>query len=671
MLLSGGLNRSMNKKEISEEIRRLSDLLRLYQHSYYVMADPQVSDLEYDKLFDKLIELENENPELKAPDSPTARVGSDLVSELPEVDHSIPVLSLDKAYTAEEVISWMDKTGRNAGMDISFSVEEKIDGISIVLYYEDGILVRAVTRGNGYTGNDVTANVKTIGSVPLKLTEAINVAVRGEIYLPKDQFEKLNKKMDPPYANPRNLAAGTIRRIKSSETAKVPLNIFVYEGFFEEQPLEQKEIIKKLKNLGFRISSRISFLESSSELESYINKSAEQREGLPYEIDGLVIKVNEIKAREALGYTGHHPRWAIAYKFESPQAVTVLKDIDVQVGRTGRITPVGRVEPVLIGGSTVSNVTLHNQEYINSLEAAAGDTVAVSKRGDVIPAVERVIEKGENPVPVWHMPDNCPSCGSPLIKKGAHHFCPDRSCPDQIRGRIFFFVDRKQMDIENFGPETVEFLISRGMISDVEDIYTFDYDKLIDQKGFGEKKTALIKDGIKKSLDQPFITVLSSLGIPELGKKAAELLINAGFDSIDKLIAAADADDVDSLVAVHGIGELTAKTIINELKRSELRKRISALRAAGLRFEAADSEKLPSEGIFSGQSWCITGSFDNFKPREAALDEVKKRGGSTVSSITGKTTHLLCGKGGGSKRTKAEKLGVIIVEEKEFLELIN
>lgn len=672
MPLSGGLNSGMNNQEPIEEIRRLSNLLRLYQHKYYVEAAPEVSDGEYDSLFDRLQELEHLHPQLQEMDSPTLRVGSDLASDLPEAEHSIPVLSLDKAYSIEEVSAWMTKTRKNAGGDsLGFSVEEKIDGISIVLYYRNGKLERAVTRGNGFTGNDVTSNVRTIGSVPLRLPEDIDLAVRGEIFLPVAKFEELNRKMDPPYANPRNLAAGSIRRIRSSEAANIPLDIFVYEGYFPDSPSEHKEIIQRLKSLGFKINPRYRFFEDEQSLAEYIKTSTEERSGLSYEIDGLVIKVNQIQARAELGYTGHHPRWAIAYKFESSQGTTLLNGIDIQVGRTGRITPVGRVAPVLIGGSTVSNVTLHNQEYINILEIAPGDTVAVSKRGDVIPAVERVVEKGEAEHPIWSIPENCPSCGSLLVKRGAHHFCPNRNCPDQIRGRIFFFIDKKQMDIENFGPETVEFLIERNLINDVQDLYTCDYDSLLGERGFGDKKVGLIKDGIKGSLAKPYLNVLSSLGIPELGKKAAELLINAGFSSIDILIKASEVNDIDKLTAIHGIGERTAERIVNELRRPELLEKIKQLKIAGLRFEAEESELKVTEGIFAGQSWCITGSFENFKPREVALEEIKNRGGTTVGQITGKTSCLLCGKGGGSKKTKAEKLGIEIVSEEEFLKLIN
>ena len=661
----------MNQSDITEEIRRLSDLLRLYQRQYYVDAAPTVSDSEYDRLFDSLLNLEKKYPELREADSPTARVGSDLAGDFPEAEHSIPVLSLDKAYTSADIENWMERTLKNAGEDISFSAEEKIDGVSIVLYYEDGLLVRALTRGNGFTGNDVTANVKTIGAVPLRLSEPVTVAVRGEIYLPVDKFGLLNREMDPPYANPRNLAAGTLRRIKSSETARIPLEIFVYEGFFEDPPETHMAIIDRLSELGFRVNPSIIFFSSIADFSAYAESRTSERESLGYEIDGLVVKVNEISVRDRLGYTGHHPRWAIAYKFESSQGISVMKGIDIQVGRTGRITPVGRVEPVQIGGSTVSNVTLHNQEYIDMLELAPGDTVAISRRGDVIPAVEEVVEKGVEALPVWRMPGSCPSCGSALVKKGAHHFCVNRDCPDQIRGRIFFFVDRKQMDIENFGPETVEMLIKKGLLRDVQDIYTIPYEVLDDEKGFGPKKIALIRDGVRKSLKQPFVTVLSSLGIPELGKKAAELLISSGFTSIDLLYEAAGQGKSELFTSIHGIGEKTAEQIISGLNDPRMKEKIAALRAAGLNFEADPSEIRKSGGIFEGQSWCITGSFENFKPREAALEEIKKRGGRTVGSVTGSTTHLLCGEGGGSKKTKAEKTGAVIVSEEEFLKMIG
>jgi len=396
------------------------------------------------------------------------------------------------------------------------------------------------------------------------------------------------------------------------------------------------------------------------------------RSGLGYEIDGLVIKVNELSSRARLGYTGHHPRWAIAYKFESPQAVSTVESIDVQVGRTGRITPVARIKPVRIGGSTVSNVTLHNQQYIEALELAVGDQVAVSKRGDVIPAVEKVMEKGESSSPVWHMPKTCPSCGEGLSPRGAHHFCTNRRCPDQVRGRINFFIARDQMDIDGLGPETAAVLIDEGLVAGIEDIYTFDAEKLKGLPGFGEKKIALIRRGIEESKKRPFRVVLPSLGIPDLGQKAAELLIEAGYRDIDSLLEAADNRQEEGLAEIHGIGEKTAASILESLRDPEIRGQIDALSRAGLNFreeETETEEQLPR--IFEGQVWCVTGSFESFKPRSKAMDEVKLRGGRAVGSITGSVSHLLAGEGAGSKLKKARELGIHIVDEEEFLKLLR
>ncbi|MGA2480010.1 MAG: NAD-dependent DNA ligase LigA, partial [Spirochaetia bacterium] len=499
----------MTRREAEKRAAELSRALRDYQHAYYVASRPLVSDREYDALFDQLLALEKAFPDLAAVDSPTRRVGSDLTQELPEVAHTIPVLSLDKSYTHEELASWIAKSARSAEQDLSFVCEEKIDGASIVLYYQKGQLARAVTRGNGLVGNDVTGNVKTIGAVPLRLSRPVNVAARGEIFLARSLFAGINAKMEEPYANPRNLASGTLRRVKSSEVADIPLSIYVYEGFFDRPPRTHREILQELEDLGFRLNPRVGFFsDGPSELAAvrerhprwqtgsldmvgeFLESERTARESLDYEIDGIVVKVDQIAVRERLGYTGHHPRWAIAFKFESAQGETAVKAIEVQVGRTGRITPVARVEPVVISGATIANVTLHNQEYIDMLELALGDRVAVSRRGDVIPAVERVVEKNETGASTWKLPDACPTCRTPLVLRGAHHFCPNAACPDQVRGRLAFFVGRGQMDIEGLGPETIEVLITNGLVRDVDDIYFFDPGKLLDLPGFGEKKVA-------------------------------------------------------------------------------------------------------------------------------------------------------------------------------------
>ncbi len=680
----------MTRRDAEKRARELVRLLGQYQRAYYVDSRPLVSDREYDTLYDELVTIESRFPDLVLPDSPTRRVGSDLSQDLPEVAHTIPVLSLDKAYTASELAEWAEKTGRNAARSLSYICEEKIDGASIVLYYIDGLLTRAVTRGNGLVGNDVTANVKTIRTVPLRLSKARTVAARGEIFLPKSLFSTINAKMEEPYANPRNLASGTLRRVKSGEVAGVPLSIFVYEGFFDPPLGTHRQTLELLEELGFRLNPRIGYFSDGTELAEvrgrhpqwrtggtrdmagFLEEERGARESLDYEIDGVVAKVNEIAARDALGYTGHHPRWAIAFKFESPEGATTVKAIETQVGRTGRITPVARVEPVRIGGATISNVTLHNQEYIDMLELAVGDKVAVSRRGDVIPAVERVLEKNENGASTWKLPDTCPSCSSRLAKQGAHHFCVNPSCPDQVRGRLNFFVGRGQMDIEGLGPETIDALLKNDLIHDIDDIYSFDPARLIELPGFGEKKVAGIREGIDKSKKLPFHVVFPSLGIPEIGQKVTELLINAGYSDIDSLLKLAEAEDPAPLLEIHGIGERTAEVLLSELRRPEVQRRIKRLRAAGLSFAEKKTKALSSlPRIFAGQTWCVTGSFQRFKPREIAMEEVKKRGGRVTDSVTSKTTHLLAGESAGSKLEKAKKLGISIVSEDEFLQRLE
>lgn len=679
--------------EIEKEIHSLVEQLAAYQKAYYVDNHPLVSDLEYDRLFDRLVALETQYPHLKLVDSPTQRVGSDLDSALVEVAHTIPVLSLDKAYSDGELLSWIEKTESKIGEEVGIVIEEKIDGISIVLYYEDGLLARAVTRGNGVIGNDVTANAKTIASIPLRIPLKERLAVRGEIYLNKENFAKLNAQMEIPFANPRNLAAGTIRRIKSSDVAKVPLQIFVYEGFFQEaKHTDHLQILSTLASFGFRINPNFGYFAkdaaqagqalkdahlsgfggSFSDLASYIQEHTRKRAALDYEIDGLVGKVNSLSAREILGYTGHHPRWAMAYKFESPQAQTTVQAIDVQVGRTGRVTPVARVAPVQVAGSTISNITLHNQDYINMLELGLGDIVEISRRGDVIPAVERVIEKNESSQGTYMMPAKCPVCDSMLKKVGAHTFCPNVLCPAQMRGRIEFFIGKEGMDIDNFGPETAQVLIELGHLKDIDDIYRIDYRKaLADQKGFGEKKIRLLEQGVQKSKAQPFRKVLVGLGLPELGKKGADLLIAGGITSMEQLLDIAKRSDVQRLTSIKQIGEKTAHLYIDALSESTMQERIARLASVGLAMEEQQSQPEMLDDSFRSQVWCVTGSFEHFNPRTLAMDEVTKRGGRTVGTVTGKTTHLLAGTGAGSKLQTALSLGVAVIDEQTFLAMLK
>ena len=671
----------------------LTTLLHRYDHEYYVRAQPTVSDQEYDRLFDELLRLERDHPELRQPDSPSARVGSDLSRELPEVPHTVPVLSLDKAYAAAEVDAWMAKTSAAAGRPLSYTVEEKIDGAAIVLYYEAGRLARAVTRGNGAVGNDVTANVRTIRSVPLLLPEPVDAAVRGEIFLPRAAFARLNAAAEAAYANPRNFAAGAVRRVKSRDVAAIPLRLFAYEAVFTgAAPADHAAAMDRLRALGFPLNAGNRLLVPAERLEparaqhpawkvaalaalpEVLQAAAAGRADLPYEIDGLVIKVNELAARAGLGVTGHHPRWARAFKFDAPQGETTVREITIQVGRTGRITPVARVAPVAIAGTTVANVTLHNQDYVAALELAIGDRVAVSKRGDVIPAVEKVLDKNEQGNTTWRLPDRCPACGSALQLSGAHHFCRNQRCRDQVRGRIRFFAARGQMDIDHLGSETLDRLIDGGLLVDVDDIFTFEVDRLAQWDGFGERKVALLKEGIEQSRGRPFRTVLPALGMPEIGPKATELLIEAGYYDIDRLLQAAAAGDPEPLTAIEGIGEKTAAAIIAQLTDAANLRRIGALRAAGLRF-AADPPRAPAPdqagGPFAGQSWCVTGSFTHLRPRSRAAQAITAGGGRVTTAVTSRTTHLLAGRAAGSKLAKAQRLGVRVVAEEEFLGLLE
>jgi DNA ligase (NAD+) len=673
--------------EIRAEISDLVERLRRYQYQYYVTGHPEVSDLEYDRLFDTLIDLEQRFPDARDPLSPTARVGSDLTNEFPEIEHTIPMLSLDKAYQAEDVVAWMRKTDTNVGKPLRYVAEEKIDGFSIVLYYDASRLQRAVTRGNGYIGNDVTGNVLTIRSLPLRLHRDVDVVVRGEVFLPRDEFQRINSRMEIPYANPRNLAAGTIRRKNSREVAEIPLDLFVYDGYFEPSKKSHSRSFMALKELGFKTNPRMGIFSadpipdppdgwvngSLDDFPAYARSIADIRSELNYEIDGLVVKVDDTSVREGLGSTGHHPRWALALKFEAPEGQSVVRSIEVQVGRTGRITPVAKIDPVEIGGSTIRNVTLHNQEYIRLLELAIGDTVAVSKRGDVIPAIEKVLEPNTDGNTTWEMPATCPSCGETVSKTGAHSFCTNRRCPDQVRQRLYYFVGSNQMDIENLGPETIDVLISQGMVQDPADLYICDYDRLLELPGFGEKKIAAIRRGIEESKKQPYRIVLQSLGIPELGRNVAELLIRNGFPSIDSLYAVIDAEDLESLEAIPGIGQKIASNLAEELGRQETRVLIKRLRENGVNFTSDEGEddQVLTPDLFSGQTWCVTGSFAHFKPRDRAAHIVEACGGRVTGSVSGKTTHLLAGENPGSKLDKAKDVGATIVDEDEFLQMIR
>lgn len=648
--------------------RRLLEL-----QAQYAAGRPSESDREYDRLFDQLKSWEDAHPELRLPWSPTQRVGSDLSADFAEVRHSVPVLSLDKAYSIEEVSTWAEKTSRLIQGPLTVTGEQKMDGLSLVLYYEQGILARAVTRGDGTVGNDVTANVRTMRSVPLRLETPLTMAVRGEVYLAKSDFERINAQLAEPYANPRNLAAGSLRRIKSSEVAQVPLRIMVYEAFVDapvdRRPTSHHQAMELLRSEGFPLNPHfVSFPATDmGAMAEFVATQTQARPELEWEIDGLVFKVDHLALREELGNTGHHPRWAIAYKFESPQAQTVVEEIFVQVGRTGRVTPVARVKPAAVGGTTVTFITLHNRDYIEALGLGVGDEVAISRRGDVIPAVEEVLEHHADTI--WAFPSRCPECDSVLEVRGAHHFCPNSQCPAQVKGKLAFFVGRGQMDIETLGPETLDVLVSRGLVRDAADLFTCDFDQLTGVAGFGEKKIQALKDGIALARTRDFGTLLASLGVPDLGKKLVELLFGAGYLSFDSLTRVLKSQP-ESLLEIHGIGPKTVENLQRELLSPEVLSLVSRLGSAGLPLEAPAPAQAESQGL-AGTIWCVTGSFSRWNPRSLAEDEIVKRSGKVVSAVSGKTTHLLAGVGAGSKLEKAQSLGITIVSEADFAQMLG
>lgn len=677
--------------DIKERIDELSAELLRHQYLYYVKAEPEIPDLEYDRLFDELVDLEKKYPQYAYENSPTKRVGSDLDNTFPEKEHTIPVLSLDKEYTAEALEKWIDKTITNSGQALSFVVEEKIDGASIVLYYKNGRLDSALTRGNGIVGNDVTENIRTIMQIPLVTGETSDFAVRGEIFIKKSEFESYNRQFENRYSNPRNLAAGSLRNIKSSAVARIPLNILVYEGYFQDNfSNDHILILGKLRELGFKINENTGFFSDAGEslhtsrekfpeittgtiadLPAYVKERMKSRDDLDHEIDGLVIKVNEIDVRKALGYTSHHPRWATAFKFDAPTAQTVVKDIQIQVGRNGRVTPVAILEPVRIAGSTVARATLHNLEYIEMLELGPGDTVDISKRGDIIPAVETVIEKNDDHPSVFKFPGACPFCGSGLVKDGAHHFCKNRQCEERIKRSITYFVAKDQMDIDTLGEKTVDFLYNKGFIKGIPGIYTFDYSLLLQEEGYKEKKVENIENSVKKSKSQPFSRVLAALGFDGLGKAAVSDLLKNGYDSIDKIIAAAAKGNSDDFSKIEGFGETTALLLIDHFTDEQNLRLIDELKKIGLNFKAEARGEPDVPAVFNDQIWVITGSFENFNPRSKAAEEIEKRGGKVSSAVSSKTTHLLAGSSPGSKLEKAKKQDTLIINESQFLDLLK
>ena len=664
-----------------DEIKRIEQLrreLHEHNHRYYVENQPTISDMEFDALMHELQRLETAHPEMADPNSPTQRVGSDLGGEFRQVAHRYPMLSLSNTYNKQEVAEWYDSVKRGlGGEDFEVSCEMKYDGLSISLTYENGQLVRAVTRGDGVRGDDVTANVRTIRSIPLVLTGdeyPSEFEIRGEILMPWKVFERLNaereKAEEPLFANPRNAASGTLKSQNSALVASRQLDAYLYYLLGEQLPSDgHYENLQKARKWGFKVSEGMRKVKSLEEIYNFIDYWDIERKNLPVATDGIVLKVNSQHQQRNLGFTAKSPRWAIAYKFKAERERTRLLEVSFQVGRTGAVTPVANMEPVQLAGTVVKRATLNNEDFIRSFDLHLGDYVFVEKGGEIIPKIVGVDTDNRDPdaIPVTFA-EICPECGTPLVRyEGeAIHYCPnDTGCPPQIRGRIEHFISRKAMNIESLGPETIDDYYRHGLVKNVADLYDIDVQQ-INGDGSREKSARKIVDGIEASKQVPFERVVFALGIRLVGETTAKLLARH-FQNIDKLMAAT----LDELTHIDGIGEVVAKSVITYFHTQNNVEIVERLRKYGLQMSLSQEQLDSHTELLKGMTIVISGVFQKHS-RDEYKAMIEQNGGKNTGSISAKTSFILAGENmGPSKRQKAEKLGVNIINEDQFLEMIG
>ncbi|MBO7287176.1 MAG: NAD-dependent DNA ligase LigA [Bacteroidales bacterium] len=689
----------MNKEEAKVRINELSQIIENHNYNYYILAQPTISDYDFDMLLNELISLEKQYPEFITADSPTQRVGGDITKEFQTVKHRYPMLSLSNSYNIEEVKDFITRIKKTIEDEVEFVCELKFDGISISLTYENGIFVKAVTRGDGTQGDDVTTNVKTIRTIPLKLKGDYPdfFEMRGEIIMPHSSFNAINAEREDlgqqPFANPRNAAAGTIKLQDSKEVAKRKLDQYCYFMMMDDDKMIFKnhyESLMAARQWGFNVSNFMALCKNVDDIEDFINYWDEKRKELPFDIDGIVIKVNDFKQRDILGFTAKSPRWAIAYKFKAEEAHTQLLSVDFQVGRHGTITPVANLEPVQLAGTIVKRATLHNADFIELLDLHYDDIVSVEKGGEIIPKITSVnlnLRKEESQKVAFIT--RCPECGTELvnIEGETAWYCPNTlGCPPQIKGRIEHFISRKAMNIESLGEGKVEVLFDNNLIKDYSDLYNLKYndifglekiitiddektqEKSVRKVSFKEKTANNIIDAIEKSKSVPFARVLFALGIKFVGETTAKLIAKA-MGSIDNIINAS----VEELTEIEEVGEKIAVSIKDFFSDERNINIINKLREAGLQFEqekksAKDDD---SSGVLSGMSIVVSGVFSTMS-RDEIKELIENLGGKNVSSISSKTSFIVAGdKMGPEKRKKAEALGIEIKSEAEFLEMIN
>ncbi|OGS17726.1 MAG: hypothetical protein A2219_02375 [Elusimicrobia bacterium RIFOXYA2_FULL_50_26] len=665
--------------EIIREIDRLRAEIRHHDHLYYVLDRPEITDFEYDKLLKRLAGLEREHPELVTPDSPTQRVGGAPSPTFAQVTHRVPMLSLDNTYSENEMKEWFVRVQKALRTDsFSFVMELKIDGVSANLTYENGILVRGATRGDGATGEDVTPNIKSIRAIPLRLNCKVPpqfFEVRGEVYINKEDFGLLNRRMadsgEAQFANPRNAAAGSLRQKMAQVTAGRPLKFFVHSyGSIEGGvPFETHQgFLRFCESCGLRPTQHAEAGQTFEDLVAFRRRYETEREELPYEIDGIVVKVNSLSEQRLLGFTARSPRWAVACKFPARQATTKVTAIRVQVGRTGILTPVADLEPVEVGGVTITRATLHNFDEIKRLDVRVGDTVLVERAGDVIPKVAHVVtEKRTHHEKIFHVPTHCPACGGPVTRQKEEEVawrCLNPSCPAQIERGLAHFASRMAMDIEGMGRSVIEQLVEKKLVTDFADIYDLKTEALLGLELFGEKKAQNLLSAITLSKKRPLHNLLFALGIHHVGEKAAEVLAER-FGNIDKLMNAT----VEDIMRIYEMGQVIAEAVASFFAQEAVRTLIARLKAHGINMDEPRKEAR-AEGKLSGKLFVFTGELSSFS-RPEAENKVKERGGHPASSVSKKTDFVVAGDNPGSKLKKANSLGVAVITENEFLEMIK
>jgi len=669
----------MTSEQAKKTIQELTDQINHHNDLYYQQSKSEISDFEFDQLLKKLIDLEEQFPQFKQPDSPTQRVGGTITKNFESVTHKYPMLSLGNTYSQEELEDFDSRVAKGLDGDAyEYFCELKFDGVSISLQYENGLLVRGVTRGDGVRGDDVTNNVKTIRTIPLKVKHKdlpASFEVRGEVFLPKDAFAQLNKEREDigeeRYANARNTASGTLKMQDSSEVARRKLDCFVYYLLGEETGTQtHEESIHHLETWGFNVSKTYKKCKTIQEVIEYINYWEHRRQELPLETDGVVIKVNNIEQQQRLGFTAKSPRWAISYKYKAESISTKLNDVTYQVGRTGAVTPVAELEPVFLAGTTVKRASLHNANEIARLDLRIGDFVFVEKGGEIIPKVTGVdLPKRKPDAQPIHYIESCPECGTKLIRfEGeAAFYCPNiNGCAPQIRGRIEHFIQRKAMDIDSLGEQTIKQLYDLGLVKSPADLYYLTKENLLQLDKVKEKSAQNMLDGINQSKATAFESVLFAIGIRYVGKTVAEKLARY-FKSIDAIAKAS----VDQLLAAPEVGDKIAQSVYLYFQNPESLREIDRLKTAGLQFESTAKEPEKVSDLLANKSFVISGVFQRYQ-REELQEIIVKNGGRILSGVSGKLDYLLAGDNmGPSKREKAEKLGVKIISEQDFEALLN